>query len=676
MRFSTRVCGAGTVIAALFLLVLVQHQPHPMVSRAPQSSGIEHLATVPVAAPTPPQPMEADRPGVSSLNEGMATVVNPPPARNGLREGRVVDAPFRAFGLWLRISAGRSGVERWTAGEVAQGVVLARERRAALKTLIMTDPAAALREAVPQSVRQSLPSEVAAELEEVLSGRGVFSVLCAQNRPGTPNPGTTYLRSFTVGGRTYRAFVYGRRVMQMSSSKATMHGIAVDDVLAVSAEPLRPLAPEEVAQALDSGRLAAETICGVSGAPMEVDATSTVVQHGDQLLVLARAEWVDTLNRQLMSVEEGFRRPTAPPAFSAWSHGIKTLLFMRARFPDDLREPISETEAAAVMRLANEFYVANSFKNVSLVGTVGPLITLPQPKLYYAAQGAGTLMDDARAATKAAGLDPTTFDLDMVRFEPVPGFGWGGLGAVGGRGVWLQSSDLGVICHELGHNMGLAHANFWNTVRPEPPEDTRNLPFDGDSEVGIDSVIGAGDDVEYGDPFDTMGSGGGLQAHFSGLHKYLLGWVPESAVLTVTNTGNYRILAHDAGQLEAGLTQVLSIPKDSERSYWVSARSQHADNPWLNNGVELHWNNWHQAIGSSEILDTTPGTRHGKNDAAVVLGRTYSDAAARLHLTPVARGSTEVQGRQVVHYDVRVEIGAFPSNTTPTLELQASATEV
>ncbi|MBL9135323.1 MAG: PKD domain-containing protein, partial [Verrucomicrobiales bacterium] len=47
-----------------------------------------------------------------------------------------------------------------------------------------------------------------------------------------------------------------------------------------------------------------------------------------------------------------------------------------------------------------------------------------------------------------------------------------------------------------------------------------------------------------------------------------------------------------------------------------------------------------------------------------------------LHLTPVARGSTEVQGRQVVHYDVRVEIGAFPSNTTPTLELQASATEV
>ncbi|MCK6501262.1 MAG: PKD domain-containing protein, partial [Nitrospira sp.] len=143
----------------------------------------------------------------------------------------------------------------------------------------------------------------------------------------------------------------------------------------------------------------------------------------------------------------------------------------------------------------------------------------------------------------------------------------------------------------------------------------------------------------------------------------------------VTTSGTYRLVVHDAGALGAGLTQVLSIKKDADRSYWVSARTRYLDNPWLSAGVELHWNNWHQAIGSTEILDTTPGSRHGKEDAPVVLGRTFSDPAARLHLTPVEKGSMDVQGRLLDFYDVRVEFGAFPSNAAPTLELAASRIE-
>lgn len=609
----------------------------------------------------------------ATLPSSTAARTDPKPEAQGRRFA--VEAPIRAFGLWMQISLGRPEQERWTEESVAQGLVLARDRRAAMKRLIMTDPAAALRETVPWAARAALPPAVSTELEEIVAGRGTLMVYCAGNRLGTPRPGSTYQRVFHLGERSYQAFVYGRRATQMSTAQATLHGIAVDEVMAVSAEPLRRLEGGEVAEALASGRLESATTCAVTGARLEVRDSTTVVQHGDQLLALASADWVGTLNRQLMSVEPGFRRPTEPPVFAAWSHGIKSLLFMRARFPDDLREPISETEAAEVMRLVNDYYVGSSFKNLSLVGTVGPLITLPQPKLYYATQGPGALMDDARAATRAAGVDPEGFDLDMVRFEAVPGFDWGGLGAVGGRGVWLQSSDLGVICHELGHNLGLAHANFWNTVRPELPEDTRNLPFDGDGEVGIDSVIGPGDDVEYGDPFDVMGGGGGLRAHFSGLHKYLLGWIPEAAVQSVTTSGTYRLVVHDAGALGAGLTQVLSIKKDADRSYWVSARTRYLDNPWLSAGVELHWNNWHQAIGSTEILDTTPGSRHGKEDAPVVLGRTFSDPAARLHLTPVEKGSMDVQGRLLDFYDVRLEFGAFPSNAAPTLELAASRIE-
>src|SRR5690606_7937579 len=196
----------------------------------------------------------------------------------------------------------------------------------------------------------------------------------------------------------------------------------------------------------------------------------------------------DFLN-SLAEVEPGFRGATEPPRFQTWSHGTKRLLFMRARFPDDPREPVTEAEAAAVMEVANRYFVESSFNQLSVISTIGPLITLPQPKMYYAVAGPGALMDHARNATRSAGVEPDAFDLDMVRVEPVPGCHGGGLGAVGGRGVWLQGSSLGVICHELGHNLGLSHANLWDTVRPELPEDTRNLPFDPDSLVGLDSVI-------------------------------------------------------------------------------------------------------------------------------------------------------------------------------------------
>jgi len=40
----------------------------------------------------------------------------------------------------------------------------------------------------------------------------------------------------------------------------------------------------------------------------------------------------------------------------------------------------------------------------------------------------------------------------------------GRAGFRGGKGVWLQSFGVGVAAHELGHNYGLFHANFWNTL--------------------------------------------------------------------------------------------------------------------------------------------------------------------------------------------------------------------
>lgn len=583
------------------------------------------------------------------------------------------EAACRAFTDWLE--RWRPGSEPWPEAVLQEGIALARARRAILEALIPLDPKQVLARTISWSIRQRLPSAIVAELEEPVAARGRLEVFCATQWPA----GGRILRTFTFGDRRLEAYVYGRRLRQISASGVGLYGVAIGDRLAIHEDCVQPLEADEAAAAMATGRMVPTMTCALTGVALQAGASGiepVVVRQGDQLFALANGGLVTELNQRLASIEPGFRSSTEPPEFESATRGIKRALFLRARFPDDLREPITEAEAAEVMQLANGFLVANSFNTLSLITTVGPLVTLPQPKLYYAVRGAGVLLDDARTATREAGIDWETFDLDLVRFENVPGFDWAGLASVGGRGVWLQNSALGVVCHELGHNLGLAHANFWNTVRPDPPEDPRNLPFDPDSLVGLDSVIGPGDDVEYGDPFDVMGSGGEASAHFGGLHKYLLGWLPAAGLETVSDPGVYRVHAHDAGVLGPGLHQLLRVRKDAERFYWIDARSLFAANPWSGSGVELHWNNWHQAIASAQLLDTTPGSQPGRTDAALVLGRSFVDAAAGLVITPITRGATTIGGVRVPYYDVSIAIGSTPGNTVPELELSASSLAV
>lgn len=579
-----------------------------------------------------------------------------------------------AFERWARgiVSA---GIPRPSPESVQQGVALARERRDFMSSLIRRDPRSALGLAVPWAVRQRLPVEVQALLEERVSARGRFEVLCAMAVPGAavgPLPGEGgWQRTFESGGRVYRAFVYGRRLTQGTTDDAAFQGIAIGDLLAVDDRAVRAVDPEQARWLAREGKLAGEAVCVLTGEP-----AATWVERGGEYLPVRSAALAGELERRLASLEPGFRGTVDPPSFGQWSHGVKRVLFMRARFPDDLREPVTQAEATEVMRQANEFFQSGSYHVVSLITTVGPLVTLPQPKLYYAVKGPAALLRDAREATRLAGLESSVFDLDMVRFERVPGFDWGGLASVGGKGLWLQSSGLGVVCHELGHNLGLGHANFWDTVRPALPDPTQNLPFDADSLVGYDGVIGPGDDVEYGDPFDVMGSGGGASAHFHALHKRLLGWIPDAAVAPVTRDGVYRVHAHDLGVLGGDLPFLLRIRKDSERFYWVSVRGAQADNPWLSDGVELHWNNWHQAIGSGELLDTTPGSGNGKDDAALALGRTFVDEGAQVFITPLRRVWVDLGGTQVPACDVAVRFGPFPDNQPPEMLLESSSLQV
>lgn len=587
-------------------------------------------------------------------------------------EARTAHERFFRWTEQLLIDSGRANEKDF----VEDGRRLAQARRDALAALIEVDPKRALEMAVSWQWRQQLPPEIAVLLEQRVSGRGTYSVFGAVPLDGASEFVGSIFRYVTLDSESYRAFVYGRRLHQISQPELVFHGIAVNGALAVHEDPVRVLEAEEAAAVLGNSPDDKDPVCSVSGLPAMSLGQTTTVAYGERIFELCRQAHVSELNRRLILAEGGHylasggAATNAPPISPAWTHGPKKLLFLRVNFPDDPTEPITAAAATALMNQVNEFFVESSFNKTVLISTISPLLTLPQPKLFYALNGPGALMRDARLRAFEAGYNPDSYDLDIVRHETVPGFNFGGLAAVGGRGVWLQSSGLGVACHELGHNYGLFHANFWDTVRPDFPNPLNN-PLDANSVVGFDSVIGTGRDIEYGDIFDTMGSGGGINGHFSALHKFILAWIPDSYVERITHSSTNRIYAHDAAPLVTGRRYLLAAPKDPERDYWISFRSRYTD-AWHQSGVELHWNSWSLTLGSSQLLDSTPGTPRGRGDAALVVGRTFSDAAAEVHITPTARGGTGSNSWM----DVVVHAGPFPSNTPPALQLSASQTRV
>jgi hypothetical protein len=237
----------------------------------------------------------------------------------------------------------------------------------------------------------------------------------------------------------------------------------------------------------------------------------------------------------------------------------------------------------------------------------------------------------------------------VVAFKAVYS-GWSGQAYVGAKGVWLNGSfGAGVTRHELGHNYGLYHANFWKTT-------------DGTS-------IGAGSNQEYGNVFDTMGSSGS-NGYFNSNKRYRLGWLPAENVLSVTAGGDYRIYALDASAtLQAALPYAIKVVKDSDRDYWLEFRQQFTTNAAAMNGAIVLWDPWAQSNRGSQLLDMTPETT-SKTDAPLTAGKTFSDrtnadASKWIHFTVLGKGGTSPESLHV-----RVSFGSTPG--TPGMTLTAS----
>ena len=562
------------------------------------------------------------------------------------REGALLSSNASAkFSGWLR-----SYRDDPVSADLTKGVELAKERREVLKGLIALNPGRALELAIPEEARAGLPGEIVDLLEVLLSTAGEFERVVSCYTDGLERPpGAPGEESFvSFDGDRYRAFTDGRRAGLQTKDRISLFGIAIDDALAFSPEPVRRVS--------DHDGLVVEAF-----GEEKVFASEDELEHYVAMLV----------------ADENAPGPGGQADFaeSAWTEGNKRILYLRVRFADDdaTYEPVTLATAQSDQDDVAAHYRMASYGKLNVTTVFPDMITLTLNKAEYVGKGLGDMMNEARAAAivmgDAQGVDWNYNNFDLYTIISDRGIGpYAGIAQVGGRKSHHQRgyTSLRTSGHEFGHNLGLLHAffNYSSDLNPRGVTPTNGLGL-----------------VEYGHRFSVMSAQSGsdfdnpLFPHFTVHEKWRLDWLTNADMVDVTEggqTGTYRLYQND-DENATGL-RALRVPSGGALSkYWLSYRTawkrpnRGSDNDFLLNGVVFNWTG--SGGGVSTLLDMTPYSNEGSSggafftrdnsdkwDAALLIGRTYTDSESKVSITPMARGGAAPDEYIEVH--VHLDTGA------------------
>lgn len=345
-----------------------------------------------------------------------------------------------------------------------------------------------------------------------------------------------------------------------------------------------------------------------------------------------------------------------------WALGQKRALFMVLSFPD-FTPTVQSNFLLGITGDVSNFYAACSHGLCGFAATVAPVIAMNLMATNYGGANSVALMCEARTKVRSLGLVPEDFDFNIFIVPSGKGLP-GNTASIANQLCFLNASGTNIeartLAHEVGHCLGLQHANAWVTRER--------------------SVIGAGANTDYGNPFDCMGGVVAFPAnHFGVMAKLRLGWAVESNAPVITNSTTIRLSAHDVTPWTA--TNVLAVRANAGwRRYWIEHRRLITNNMWVPRGVLLLADPWPNTDQEAVLLDATPGTAFGtvngpsqdadKLDSVLLVGRTFADPDGALFITPLdASGTSNAM-------DLAIQIGPFPTNLPPTVSIIASATNV
>jgi len=301
------------------------------------------------------------------------------------------------------------------------------------------------------------------------------------------------------------------------------------------------------------------------------------------------------------------------PASRSLGAGPKNIAVILFNFQNDRSKPWNaSTVSNVIFNQSNAYHSQNSFGQTTLSGNVFGYYTLPINK---------TCNTFAVAQAAIAAADPAVNFLNytnIVFAGPISGCGWTGFATIGptvnstGEGavtvgnLWLATMTAAVVSHELGHNMGLRHANFYD--------------------CGLAPIAASCSSIEYGDNFDIMGNHTNM-GHTNAGNKELLGIFGPENVLNLSAVGSGGSGTYTLAPIESASTQPQMIRiRRSGSSYLTIEYRQRIGYDTVFSAAVLDGALIHVvAAGQTHVVDMTPSEPNSGSDVTLEAGRTFTD---------------------------------------------------
>ncbi len=474
------------------------------------------LIRVPKDSLTAPGETVLDRGNNSGVSRLDATRITAPQTET-IQTSEPSPAPEEmiAFQNWIKRFKSAPPTEKDSLLE--EGVRLAKARLTVMADLVQTDPKKAFANALSYSAKSGLPPEILELAERQASGIGDLAVLATLGDTGVAGVLPPVMRQVTLNGETYQGFTYGAGNRWVTKTGIPLYGLIVPNeaasipfvtplgrprtLMALSDSPARLLESDETLAiaAERKSEQQSDPLCGVSNVSVTSNQEETIIEFAGSLHSFCgkvdAAWWVNAHVAGL-----GLETPTVSlagldPAESTYTEGRKRMLLMRPVWSDYQGGMTTNAALTHWQNFSNYMYEM-SYGKLQLAplgqgSDITPAMTLPGLVADYNNEGLGKLYQGCKdAAQNDHGYNLSQYDFLYVCTDSKPAASYCGLAYVGGVGFHLANScwDAAVSSHEFGHNLGLNHAHFWDTKAR--------------------SIIGDGQNVEYGDNNDPMGGGG------------------------------------------------------------------------------------------------------------------------------------------------------------------------